>query len=105
MLQNIVILIIASILAVFIMSEISLFMHYLITAHQQVLGFLSKFISGSYAANVVRDVIALMAIPLIVALIPSFIYWIFTRHVFIYFTAVLWFVWLLLVAALALHTA
>jgi hypothetical protein len=105
MLQNIVIIVVASVLAIFIMSEISLFLHYLVVAHQQVLGFLSKFIAGSYAANVVREVIALLTIPLVVALIPSFIYWIFTRQAFIYFTAVLWFVWLLLVAALALHAA
>ena len=101
MLKHILIAITFSLLAILLLNEISWFLHFLIVGYKIILTFLAKFITGDYLAKVIRDALALFSISILVAIIPSFIYWVFTRRQLIYFPHILLVAWLLLLARLA----
>jgi hypothetical protein len=101
MLKHILIAIIFSLLAILLLHEISWFLHFLVVAYKVILNFLAKFITGNYLAVVIRDALGLFGIAMLVAIIPSCIYWIFTRRQLTYFPHILLVAWLLLLARLA----
>ena len=72
----------------------------LVTAHDWVSQVLTDVFSGGQAGNLARGLIALLSIPVLVALIPTLVYWAIRRHWFPYFMEIVWVVWLIQAGAL-----
>lgn len=100
MLKQIIALVVISLAVVFFMSYAQQVVQFLLTAHNWVAGELTGVFSGGQAGNLVRGLLALLAIPLFIALIPTTIYWGMKRHWFPYFMQVVWVVWLLQAGAM-----
>ena len=78
----------------------------LLNAHDKVSQLLTEVFSGGETGNLIRLAIALLIIPLAVALIPAILFWFTKRRWFPYFMPVMWTVWLVQTAALvALYKA
>ena len=74
----------------------------LMNAHAWIAQLLTEVFSQGQAGNLARGLIALLSIPLIIGLIPSFIYWLLRRHWFPYFMQIVWVVWLVQAGALVM---
>ena len=98
---SILVLIILSILAVFFLPEVRIVLHWIADAHQFLLDKLALLIHGDHTAKIVRLTLALVLVPLIIALIPAFIYWLFKRRMMPNYMAVVWVIWFGLVTILA----
>lgn len=72
----------------------------LLNAHEIVSQGLTEIFSGGKAGTMARSLIALLTIPIFIALIPTGIYWLLRRHFFPYFTEIVWVVWLIQASAL-----
>jgi len=98
---SILILILLSVLAVFFIPEVRIILHGIADAHHFLLDKLALLIKGDYAAKIIRTTLALVLIPLILALIPAFIYWLFKRRMMPNYMAVVWVIWFVLITILA----
>jgi hypothetical protein len=75
-------------------------LEFLVAAHDWVADVLTQVFSGGTAGDLTRKLIALLAVPLLIGLIPALIYWIIKRSWFPHFMQLVWVVWLVQVAAL-----
>jgi hypothetical protein len=75
-------------------------LHYLLTAHSWVSEMLMEIFSGGNAGNLTRQLIALLAIPILVGLLVSILYWLIKHSWFPYFMQFVWVVWLIQTSAL-----
>lgn len=87
-------LIILSIGVVLFAKELSWVLHGIVGFHEWLLARLAPLI-GNY---LLRSVVVLTLIPLLLALIPAFIYWIFKRRWLPEYWVVVWGIWLVLMA-------
>ena len=100
MLKNMIALVILSALIVVSMPYAQHGIQLLMEAHQWISQLLTEVFSGGQAGNLSRGLIAMLAIPLIAALIPTLIYWAVRRNWFPYFLQIVWVVWLIQAGAL-----
>ncbi|OGT37744.1 MAG: hypothetical protein A3F11_00995 [Gammaproteobacteria bacterium RIFCSPHIGHO2_12_FULL_37_14] len=103
MLKHTIILITLSILVILLTSYTSYAqdgMIWLLAAHDWVANALTNIFSGGQAGNLIREMLALLCIPVAIGLIPAILYWAIKRHWFPYFMEVVWVVWLIQVGAL-----
>src|SRR5690348_5743189 len=100
MLKHIVALIVLSLAIVLAMPYAQMGVQWLLAAHDWVAQLLTEVFSGGQAGNIAREFLALLSIPLAIALIPSIIYWFLRRHWFPYFMPIFWVVWLIQAGAL-----
>ena len=100
MIKQAIALIGLSIAVVLFMSYAQQAVDLILHGHDWVSQVLTNVFSGGQAGNILRGLIALISIPLVVALIPTVIYWMTKRSWFPYFMEVMWVVWLLQAGAL-----
>jgi hypothetical protein len=100
MLKQILILVALSIAMIFAMSYAQQAIQLLVNAHDRVAQLLTDVFSAGQAGNLARNLISLLAIPVILGLIPTLIYWIVRRNWFPYFMEIVWVVWLVQIGAL-----
>lgn len=100
-LTNILILIIVSLIAVFTMPLVHVGLHWIADAHQFLLDKLALVFQGGGIGKIVRLSLAIIIIPLFMALIPAFVYWIFRRRWIPHYMAIVWVIWFMLVTLLA----
>jgi len=100
MLKHVILLILLSVLVIFSMPYIQQGVHYLVSAHDWISDLLRDVFSGGQAGNIARELIALLAIPLAVGLIPVIIFWVARRRWFPWFMEIVWVVWFIQAAAL-----
>lgn len=98
---NLLLFIILSILMVFLIREMHVVVRWIDIAHQWIINSLALIISGGEIARIIRLSLGLILVPLIIALIPAFIYWIFKRSWLPYYMTIVWVIWLILVTILA----
>lgn len=72
----------------------------LLAVHDLISQGLMEVFSGGKAGTIARSLIALLTVPIVVALIPTGIYWLLRRHWFPYFSEIVWVVWLIQASAL-----
>jgi hypothetical protein len=72
----------------------------LVAAHDWVAEILTQVFSGGTAGEMTRKLLALLAAPILIGLIPAVIYWIVKRSWFPHFMQLVWVVWLVQAAAL-----
>jgi hypothetical protein len=75
-------------------------LEFLVAAHDWVAEILTQVFSGGTAGDMTRKLIALLAAPILIGLIPALIYWIVKRSWFPHFMQMVWVVWLVQAAAL-----
>lgn len=100
MLKQIIALIALSIAVVLSMSYAQQAVQFLVNAHDWISQMLADVFSGGHAGNLAKGLIALLSIPVLVALVPSLIYWMLKRNWFPYFMEIVWIVWLIQTGAL-----
>ncbi len=100
MLKHSLILILLSILIILFTPYAQQGMQWLLAGHDWVANVLTNIFSGGKAGNLLRELLALLCIPIAIALIPSIIYWILRRHWFPYFMQLVWVVWLIQIGGL-----
>jgi len=100
MIKQSIALLALSIVIIFTMSYAQHAIQLLIDSHDWISQQLMDVFSGGNAGNIARGLIALLSVPVLVALIPSVIYWIARRHWFPYFMEIVWIVWLIQAGAL-----
>lgn len=100
MIKQIVALIALSVAIILSMAYAQQGIQVLVDAHTWVIQILSDVFSGGQAGNLAKGLIALLSIPVLVALIPTITYWLIKRHFFPYFMEIVWVVWLVQAGAL-----
>ena len=100
MIKQIIALVLLSMIIVFGMSYAQQAIQLLLNAHDWVSQVLTEVFSGGQAGNLARGLIALLALPLLAALIPAIAYWMLRRSWFPYFLEIVWIVWLVQAGAL-----
>jgi hypothetical protein len=100
MLKQTIALILLSLLVITSMAYAQYGLEFLVTMHDWVAETLTQVFSGGTAGDITRQLLALLAAPLLIGLVPALIYWIIRRSWFPYFMQLVWIVWLLQAAAL-----
>jgi hypothetical protein len=100
MLRQVIVLIAVSVAITLSMSYAQQSVQLLLGAHDWIAQVLTEIFSGGTAGNIARGLIALLSVPLLIAMIPALIYWMVRRHWFPYFMETVWVVWLVQAGAL-----
>lgn len=103
MLKHFLALILLSIIAIFFLHQFAIFLHFIAYGHAWLADKLMLLFSNSNIGYLVSHVLALVLIPLIVALIPAFIYWLIRRGEMPHLILITWIIWIMLVTIIALH--
>jgi hypothetical protein len=102
MLKHIILLLGLSLAVVLGMPYAERLVQGLLLIHATVADLLTEVFSGGYIGSVVRNLIALMSVPLLIGLVPTLLYWLARKQWFAYFMEVVWIVWLIQAGALVL---
>jgi hypothetical protein len=100
MIKHIAALILLSLVVILTMSHVQEVLNALLAAHQWISQTLTDVFSGGQAGNLIRELIALLCLPLVIGLVPVGIYWLAKRSFFPYFMNFVWVMWLIEVTAL-----
>ena len=100
MIKQVIAIILLSVAIILTMSYAQQAVQYLLQAHEWVSTLLTDVFSGGQTGNLLRGLIALLTIPVIVALVPALIYWASRRQWFPYFMQIVWVIWLVQAGAL-----
>ena len=103
MIKHIIAIVLLSLLIILTMSHVQTLLHALLSAHDWVANTLKDVFSDGNTGNVIRELIASLAIPFIVGLIPTALYWLAKRSWFPYFMTVVWVTWLIQTSALVIQ--
>ncbi len=102
MLKHILALILISILVILTMPYAQQGLQWILAGHNWVADTLTSVFSGGQAGDITRKLLALLAIPVVIGLIPVIIYWLTKRAWFPYFIQIVWVMWLIQTAALVI---
>ena len=100
MLKQLLAIILLSILVITCMWYAQQGLQAILTAHAWISDMLKQVFSGGEAGDIIRQLIALLTMPLLIAAVPALIYWLVRHHGFPYFMEIVWVVWLMQTAAL-----
>jgi hypothetical protein len=76
---------------------------WILAAHNWVSELLTQVFTGGPAGDIIRKLLALMAIPITIGMIPVIIYWFMRRHWMPYFMQIVSATWLIQTAALVVQ--
>jgi hypothetical protein len=99
MIKHILAIILLSVGVIMAMTYAQHGLQFLLTAHDWIANILTEVFSGGSAGNITRELIALLAVPLIIGIILAIFYWILKRSWFPYFMHYVWAIWLVQTAA------
>ena len=102
MLKHVAAIVILSILVITSMTYAQQGLNYLLSAHDWLSEMLTDVFSGGNTGNLIRQLLALLIIPVLIGFVPAFIYWLVKRHWFPYFMELVWAIWLVQTAALVI---
>lgn len=103
MLKQIIAIIVLSIAVILTMSHVQVGLQWMITGHDWVSQQLAEVFSAGQAGILIRNLLALLAIPVLVGFIPALLYWLVKRSRFPYFMELVWVLWLVETAALVVQ--
>ena len=90
MLNKLLTVIVISILVVFFPAYAKQLMSLIMTSHAFIVDLLANIFSDGTTGRIIRDLLALLILPLGIGLIPAIIYWVVKRRFFPYFMFVVW---------------
>jgi hypothetical protein len=99
MIKHIVFIVLLSVAVIMAMTYAQLGLHFILSAHDWIAQVLTEIFSGGDAGNITRQLIALIAVPLLAGVILAIFYWIIKRSWFHYFIHYVWAIWLIQTAA------
>ena len=102
MLKHIIAITVISLIIIVSMPYAQQMLQYIVAAHDWISDMLKEVFSVDQAGNIIRQLIALLVIPLVVSLIPAIIYWLARRQKLPYFMELVWVVWLVQTAAIVI---
>lgn len=102
MLKQIVAIILLSVALIMTMSYAQDGVQLLLSLHDWLAEELMNVFSEGKAGNTLRELIALLAPPILIGLIPALIYWMAKRSWFPYFMECVWIIWIVQVSALVI---
>lgn len=105
LLKHILALLLFSVLFVLSMPYMHQAAQWLVQTHEIIGNHLKDLFQGGQAGMMAKQLIALLALPLLVGLIPALIFWILRRQWMSSFIHIVWAVWLLQVGVLAAMSA
>ena len=73
---------------------------FMLTSHDWISNLLKQVFSIGEAGNLTRQLLALLAVPIAVGLVPAVIWWLAKHKWFPYFMEIVWIVWLVQTSAL-----
>lgn len=100
MFKHLVAIVALSLAIVMFMTHAQQVIDNLLAAHDWVAKALSAVFSNEKPGDTAKNLIALLAIPFVIGLIPSIFYWLLRKSWFPYFMNIVWIVWLVQVGAL-----
>lgn len=100
MFKQIIILLVLSLLIIVGMLYAQQGLQFLVAGHDWINEQLTQIFSGGQAGNIIRQLLALLAIPLIVGLVPAIIFWMIRRRWIPCFMEIIWVTWLIQAGAL-----
>jgi hypothetical protein len=103
MLRHILALIIFSIVVILFRAQFGEFLHFVGYWHTWLGSKLLMIFSTSNTGELISHVLALVFIPIIISLIPAFIFWVFRRREMPYMVTVTWVLWIILATIIALR--
>jgi hypothetical protein len=101
-LKHILVLLILSILFVFCLPYFHQAAEWLVYAHTWISDQLKQVFTVGQSGNIARQLIALLALPILCGLIPAILFWIVRRQWSPVFLSIIWIVWLLEIGVLAM---
>ncbi len=100
MIKNFIVLILFSLGVIFGVKHIQPTILLLVSSRDWISQLLLQVFSGGEIGSAVRNLISLLVIPLVIAAIPTLVYWLSKGRLFPYFMHVVWAVWLLQTTAI-----
>jgi len=101
MLKHIVILLVLSISAILFMPQLQFGLNEMLLAHKWVANELKNVFSGDMVGNIIRQLLALLVMPILIGLIPVFLYWLAKRTWFPWSMEIIWLLWVMQLSAIA----
>lgn len=105
MLKHIFVLILLSIAAILFMSQVQLGLNQVLNAHHWIASELKNVFSDDPAGNLIRQLLAMLVMPIVIGFIPIFIYWLAKRAWFPWGMEIIWLLWVMQLSAIALSHA
>ncbi|MDX2164994.1 MAG: hypothetical protein SFW07_06230 [Gammaproteobacteria bacterium] len=102
MLKSFLGLIVLSVLVILFKAQFTDVLHMVAEFHAMASDKLSTLFAGFSAGTLAAHIISLVIIPIVVGLIPAFIYWIFYRTEMPHWIVVVWVVWVMLATIIGL---
>jgi hypothetical protein len=103
MLKHIIAIILLTLLVILATPQVHAVVAALVAGHDWIAETLKSVFAGGTAGKILKELIASLAIPLIVGLIPAGIYWLVKRSWFPYYMTCVWVVWLIQTSALLIR--
>jgi hypothetical protein len=103
MIKHLIAIVLFSILVILFMPQAQIAIKGLLAAHDWVANVLKDVFSDGPSGNLIRELIASLTVPFVVALLPAAIYWMVKRHWFPYFMPIAWVLWLIQTSALVIE--
>ncbi|MGD9108110.1 MAG: hypothetical protein PVI75_02960 [Gammaproteobacteria bacterium] len=100
MLKHLLVIIALSALVVLTIPYCHIGVHVLINFHHMLLNFLNSIFTNGLIAVFIKQLIALLFIPLAIVFVISGIYWLFTKRRFPYSLVIMWALWTILAVAI-----
>lgn len=103
MIKELIAIIVLSALTVLGMPYIQQVLAWLVEGHAWISQSLMQVFSGGEVGSVLREMIALLVIPVLAGLVPSLIYWAVKRSWLPCFMYIVWIVWLIQASAVIIQ--
>ncbi len=100
MIKRIIAILVLSVAVIMAMPYAQQGMQMLLSLHNWLSEMLTEVFTGANAGNITRQLIALLAAPVIIGLVPAILYWVIKHSWFPYFMQCVWIVWLIQTSAL-----
>ena len=100
MLKHLIAIIILATLVVFGKPYVHTALNALVTGHDYVVEALKEVFSGGKTGNILKQVIAALALPMLIAFIPALFYWFAKRQLLPSYMLLVWVFWLVQTSAL-----
>ena len=100
MVKQFLILIVLSVVVIILKNSLAQVLHGLVWLHQQIGNWLSVIFSQGYTGQIIKDVLALILLPLLFGLVVALVLWSFKRSAASQAMLVIWVVWIVLTVAI-----
>ncbi len=100
MVKQVILIICASVAAIFFKNELVHGLNLLMFAHNQVAGSLATIFSGDKLGLIIRGVISLIVVPAVIGGVLTFAYWVVKKTAMPYTLTTIWIIWTVLLTTL-----